>query len=370
MSTTKTQMTDSRLSNDLSLEDPPQDTLDNQRIGELVEQLDMYDATSILNFGSNAQKRLTDIADDILEDVKTKDSGEAGQLLSQMVLILKGFQAEERKLREKPDLWKRLLGKTRQPLQEFLQRFEDVGDQIDRINNALESRKQQLLVDVGALDRLYEATLEYYRDLRHHIAAAEQVIERSERHSLPRLKARAEQEESIESAQSLRDFQGRRDELERRLHDLELTRQVTMQALPSIRLIQENDKSLVGKINTTLINTVPLWRQQLARSITIHRSGETAQAMKDSADLTNALLRKNAETLQTANRESRREIERGVFDITAVEEANQMLIATIEESIHLHEQASIRRKDAQKRLDTAERTLRDALKSASADRSG
>ena len=370
MSTTKMHMTDSRLSGELFCEYPPQDRLDSQRIDELVERLDIHDTTSILDFGSDAQKRLTDIADDMLENVKTKDSGEAGQLLSDMVLILKGFQVEERKLREKPDLWKRLIGKAKQPLQAFLQRFADVADQIDQISNALESRKQQLLVDVVALDRLYEATLEYYRDLRHHIAAAEQVIERAEVHSLPRLKARAEHEDSMESAQSLRDFQGRRNELERRLHDLELTRQVTMQALPSIRMIQENDKSLVGKIDTTLINTVPLWRQQLAQSIAIHRSGKAAQAMKDSADLTNALLRENAETLQTANRESRREHERGVFDITAVEEANRILIETIEESIHLHEQARIRRKDAQKRLDKAERTLRDTLKSASTDRSG
>lgn len=339
--------------------------LDQERVQALVKTIDLNSSQSLLSFGADAQKQLTQIADQMLGDVRGEKAGKAGQLLGQMVSILRGFQSEALKVDDKPSFWARLFQKAK-PLAAFLQRFDSVTEQIDQISNALEVQKQQLLVDITSLDKLYDANLEYFRALEHHIAAAENVLATADNETLPALQTQAEQDNDMESAQRLRDFRGRRDELDRRLADLRLTRQVAMQALPSIRMIQENDKGLVNKINTTLINTVPLWRQQLAQSLAIHRSGEAAGVLKASSDLTNELLISNAETLKMANKESREQIERGIFDIEAVEKANRMLIETIEESITIHAQARQKREEAHTRLQQAEADLKRTLAQAAA----
>ena len=339
--------------------------LDSARVQALIQTIDLNSSQSLLSFGADAQKQLTRIADQMLGDVHGDKAGKAGQLLGQMVGILRGFQADALKVDEKPSFFARLFQKAK-PLALFLQRFDTVSEQIDQISNALEVQKQQLLVDITSLDKLYDANLDYFRALEHHIAAAESVLTHADTHTIPALITQAEKDNDMESAQKLRDFRGRRDELDRRLADLRLTRQVAMQALPSIRMIQENDKGLVNKINTTLINTVPLWRQQLAQSLAIYRSGEAASILKASSDLTNELLLSNAETLKMANKESRTQIERGVFDIEAVEKANQMLIATIEESLTIHAEARSKREEAQIRLQQAEDALKRTLASAAA----
>lgn len=339
--------------------------IDPERVKTLARSIDLSSSHSLLSFGADAQKQLTAIADQMLGDVRGEKAGKAGQLLGEMVNILRGFQADALKVEDKPSLWARLFNKAK-PLAQFLQRFDSVSEQIDQISNSLEVQKQQLLVDITSLDKLYDANLDYFRALEHHIAAAESVLHAADTETLPALQTQADSNGDMESAQKLRDFRGRRDELDRRLHDLRLTRQVAMQALPSIRMIQENDKGLVNKINTTLINTVPLWRQQLAQSLAIYRSGEAAKVLKASSDLTNELLISNAETLNMANKESRIQMERGVFDIEAVEKANQMLIATIEESLSIHAEARTRREEAQGRLQQAEAELKRTLASAAA----
>lgn len=339
--------------------------LDQERVQALIKTIDLNSSQSLLIFGADAQKQLTQIADQMLGDVRGEKAGKAGQLLGQMINILRGFQSEALKVEDKPSFWSRLFQKAK-PLAQFLQRFDSVTEQIDQISNALEVQKQQLLVDITSLDKLYDANLDYFRALEHHIAAAEIVLREADEQTIPALVAQAQQDNDMESAQRLRDFRGRRDELDRRLSDLRLTRQVAMQALPSIRMIQENDKGLVNKINTTLINTVPLWRQQLAQSLAIYRSGEAAGVLKASSDLTNELLISNAETLKMANKESREQIERGVFDIEAVEKANKMLIDTIEESLTIHAEARSKREEAHQRLQQAEAELKRTLASAAA----
>jgi len=336
--------------------------LEPARVQQLAQTLNIADTNSILNFGAAAQKQLTTVADTMLTDIKSEDAGKAGELLTNMVGLLRGFQGAELKVQEKPSLFARLLGKAK-PLASFLQKFDTISEQLDQISNALESHKQKLLVDIKSLDKLYDANLDYYRELEYHIAAAETVLADADHSTLPALAKTAEDGE-MESAQRLRDAQMQRDELDRRLHDLRLTKQVSMQALPSIRMVQENNKGLVSKINTTLVNTVPLWRQQLAQSIAIYRSGEAAIALKQSSDLTNELLTANAENLKQANRESRTQLERGVFDIGAVEKANQMLIETIEESIQIHEAGRKQRQEAAAKLQAAEEALKHSLKAA------
>ena len=223
-----------------------------------------------------------------------------------------------------------------------------------------------MLRDITSLDKLYSTDLDYFHNLETYILAGEQKLKYIDDEMIPAAEKEAETTDEVLHAQELRDMRAGRDDLERRVHDLKLTRQVAMQGLPSIRLIQENDKGLVNKINSTLVNTVPLWRQQLAQAVTIFRSAEAAKSVKAASDLTNELLEKNAENLRSANRTVREELERGVFDVNAVRRANENLIATVEESLQIADEGKRRRVEAEQQLETMEAELKETLKAASA----
>jgi uncharacterized protein YaaN involved in tellurite resistance len=264
------------------------------------------------------------------------------------------------------------MGKTA-PFANFLARYEDVQGQIDRITDELLRHEHKLLKDIKALDLLYEKTLAFYDELAVYIAAGEAKLAELDAQVIPAKEAEVAatpEADQVMAAQELRDLRAARDDLERRVHDLKLTRQVTMQSLPSIRLVQENDKSLVTKINSTLVNTVPLWETQLAQAVTIQRSSEAAKAVREANDLTNDLLTANAKNLREANRVVRQEMERGVFDIEAVKTANAELIATIEDSLAIADEGKAKRAAAEEDLKTMEAELRDTLASARARRSG
>ncbi|MCF7983032.1 MAG: toxic anion resistance protein [Thiohalocapsa sp.] len=345
---------------------PPEE---QNEIKGLLAELDLTDSSSIMHFGAKAQQQLTVVSDQMLDGVRSKDTGAAGGSLSEMVGTLRGFDVEALDPNAKPGFFSRLFGAGK-PIVRFLQEYEGVRDHIDRITLDLERHKTRLLTDVTALDRLYDANLDYFRELEHYIAAGEAKLAELDEQTIPALQAKVEAESDMVQAQNLRDLRGARDDLERRVHDLRLTRQVAMQALPSIRLVQENDKGLINKINSTLVNTVPLWRQQLAQAVTIYRSGRAAETVKAATDLTNDLLRANAENLKQANAEARRQIERGVFDIEVVKQANQALIETIEESLRIADEGKRARAAASTELQQMETDLRKTLASASAPPAG
>jgi uncharacterized protein YaaN involved in tellurite resistance len=335
-------------------------------------EIDMSNTQSIIRFGSAAQAELQAISQEMLSGVRNKDVGPAGDSLRDMVTSLRGFSVKELDPNRKLSWWERLLGKT-SPMAEFMARYETVQTQIDNITSKLLTHEHTLLKDVKSLDKLYEKTLDFYDELALYIAAGEAKLAELDATTIPAKQAEvdaAPDEQGVMQAQELRDIRAARDDLERRVHDLKLTRQVTMQSLPSIRLVQENDKSLVTKINSTLVNTVPLWETQLAQAVTIHRGREAAGAVKEASDLTNDLLRKNAENLRTANAEIRAEMERGVFDIAAVEKANADLIATIEDSLRIADEGKAKRSEAEKSLIKMEDDLKQALASARAKATG
>ncbi|MCP3869504.1 MAG: toxic anion resistance protein [Gammaproteobacteria bacterium] len=338
---------------------------ERMKIQALMEQIQIDDSNSIIFFGSKAQEQLTTISDQILEDVRNKDLGAAGGILNNMVATLRGFDVDELDPSKKPGFFARLFGSAR-PLAKILQQYEDVRRQIDTITDQLDTHKTKLLTDITTLDRLYKATLEYFHNLEHYITAGEEKLRQLDTEIIPSLTQTADQSDEVLKAQELRDLRASRDDLERRVHDLHLTRQVAMQSLPSIRLVQENDKGLITKINSTMANTVPLWRQQLATAVTVFRSSEAARTVKSATDLTNDLLESNAETLKIANAETRRQIERGVFDIASVKKANQTLIATIEESLQIADEGKRMRAEAQQQLEVMESELKNTLKSAGA----
>jgi uncharacterized protein YaaN involved in tellurite resistance len=335
-------------------------------------EIDLSNTQSIIRFGSAAQAELQAISQDMLSGVRNQAVGPAGESLREMVSSLRGFSVQELDPNRKRSWWERLIGKA-QPVAEFMARYESVQGQIDKITGELLSHEHVLLKDIKSLDKLYEKTLEFYDELALYIAAGEAKLADLDATEIPAKEAEvnaAPEDQQVIQAQELRDLRAARDDLERRVHDLKLTRQVTMQSLPSIRLVQENDKSLVTKINSTLVNTVPLWETQLAQAVTIHRGREASRVVKEAGDLTNELLTKNAENLRQANREIRTEMERGVFDIAAVEKANAELIATIEDSLRIADEGKARRAQAEQSLVRMEEELKTTLSAAKSRATG
>ncbi len=337
-----------------------------------MAEIDMNDTQSIVSFGSAAQAELQEISQAMLADVRNKDVGPAGDSLRSIVSTIRGFSVSELDVRRKRSWWEKLLGKAA-PFAKFTAQFEKVQGQIDRITDNLLSHEHTLLKDIKSLDMLYEKTLQFYDELALYIAAGEAKLAELDSTVIPAKEAEvkaAAEDDQVMVAQELRDMRAARDDLERRVHDLKLTRQVTMQSLPSIRLVQENDKSLVTKINSTLVNTVPLWETQLAQAVTIQRSAEAAEAVREANDLTNELLTSNAKNLRESNKVIREEMERGVFDIEAVKQANADLIGTIEESLQIADEGKARRAAAEVELKEMEAKLRDTLASAKATKTG
>jgi uncharacterized protein YaaN involved in tellurite resistance len=339
-----------------------------KRMGEI----DMENTNSIVAFGSGAQAELQVISQAMLADVRNKDVGPAGDSLRNIVTTIRGFSISELDVRRKRSWWEKLIGRAA-PFAQFTAKFESVQGQIDKITEDLLSHEHTLLKDIKSLDILYDKTLAFYDELALYIAAGEEKIRLIDANDIPEKEAAvsaAPEGDQVMKAQELRDLRAARDDLERRVHDLKLTRQVTMQSLPSIRLVQENDKSLVTKINSTLVNTVPLWETQLAQAVTIQRSAEAAAAVRDANDLTNELLTSNAANLRESNKMIRTEMERGVFDIEAVKQANADLIGTIEESLQIADEGKAKRAAAEAELKKMEGDLRDTLASAKARKDG
>lgn len=344
----------------------------SEEIRKRMEEIDIQDSQSIISFGSAAQAELQVISQEMLAGVKNKDVGPAGDSLRDIVSTIRGFSGEELDANRERSWWERLTGAAA-PLAQFIARYEEVQGQIDKISTNLLTHEHTLLKDIRSLDILYEKTLRFYDALAIYISAGEAKLKELDAEAIPAKETQvksAPEADQVKWAQELRDLRAARDDLERRVHDLKLTRQVTMQSLPSIRLVQENDKSLVAKINSTLVNTVPLWETQLAQAVTIQRSKEAAELIRDANDLTNELLTANAENLREANRIVRTEMERGVFDIEAVKSANATLIATIEESLQIADDGKAKRAAAEVELTKMEGELRDTLSAARSKKTG
>ncbi|MCA0918931.1 toxic anion resistance protein [Pseudooceanicola nanhaiensis] len=352
----------------LEAADAPQ----SEAIRARMAELDMGDTGSIVRFGSAAQAELQEISQSMLAEVRNKDVGPAGDSLRDIVSTIRGFSVSELDVRRERSFWEKIMGRAA-PFAQFTARFEQVQDQIDKVTEDLLGHEHKLLKDIKSLDLLYEKTLAFYDELALYIAAGEAKIAELDSTDIPAKEAEvqaAPEGEQVMKAQELRDLRAARDDLERRVHDLKLTRQVTMQSLPSIRLVQENDKSLVTKINSTLVNTVPLWETQLAQAVTIQRSAEAASAVREANDLTNELLTANAKNLRDSNKVIRTEMERGVFDIEAVKQANADLIGTIQESLQIADEGKAKRAAAEEDLKKMEAELRDTLAAAKARADG
>jgi len=339
---------------------------EKELLDSALSELDLKDRTSIIYFGAKAQEKLDEISNRMIDGVQNNELGSAGAALNEMVASIRGFDMDKFDPNQKLSWWQKLLGATK-PVVKFIQEYEEVRDQIDLISNDLEKHKSKLLKDIVSLDKLYEANLEYFRVLEIYIQAGELKLKELNEKIIPEYEKKVqESNDDMMAIQELKEIRGYRDELERRVHDLRLSRQVTMQSLPSIRLIQENNKSLISKITSTLVNTVPLWRNQLAQTVAIFRSHDAALATKAAADLTNELLERNAEGLREANAEVRRQMERGIFDIESIKKANQTFIDTLNDSLKIANEGKEARAKALQELNETEKKLKDALLSTKA----
>ena len=333
---------------------------DNQAVSVLVENIDLNSSASIIHFGANAQEEVTTVSSAMLEGVRGKDLGPAGAPLSNMIATIKGFDVAALNTNRELGFFDRLLGRAK-PLVVFLNKYEDTKEQIEAITDELEHQKGTLLNDIESLDRLYDANLNYIHELEHYIVAGGQKLEILDGTEIPLLVDKAKESDNMLQAQELKDLRASRDDFERRVHDLMLTRQVALQSLPSIRLVQDNDKTLINKINSTLVNTVPLWKNQLAQTITIYRNQKAGGVLKEAMDLTNELLEANAKNLKEANRQTRELAERGVFDIESVKLANKLLIETIEDGLVIADEGKVARKKAEAELEVLEKELKESL---------
>ncbi len=337
--------------------------VDQTKMELLAKDINIHDPHSVIFFGSSAQENINRVSESMLEGVKNKELGTAGDSLNNLVAAIKGFDVDGMNPNVKQGFFAKIFGLAT-PITKFIGRYEEVRQQVDAVTDELEQHKTQLLTDITSLDRLYDVNFDYFKELELYIAAGVHKLQELDNELIPKLEKEAGESKKMIKALGLKDVKATRDDLERRVHDLRLSRQVAMQSLPSIRLVQENDKALITKISSTLVNTVPLWKNQLAQTITIFRSGEAAKAVTKATDLTNDLLEKNAENLQEVNREVRTQVERGVYDIESIKKANDSLIATINESIEIANKGKTARKEAEVELEKVEDQLRSALLAA------
>ena len=336
---------------------------DQERIKALMGDIDMASSTSIITFGTDAQKGLSARSDEMLKGVRNKDTGPAGEVMNGLMVQIRGIGLDDLDPTEKRGFMAKLMSKLT-PLQKFIQSYEGIESQVDSMVSKLEGEQRKLSRDIVMLDGMYDDALVFFNELAWYIEAGEMKLNEVRTETIPALAQKAEDSGEMLDAQALRDMTERANDLERKTHDLKLTRQVTMQMLPQIRMIQDVDKGLVTKISSSILTTIPLWKTQIAMAITIWNQAGATQAVKSVTDATNDMLTANSKLLKESSGAARKEIERGVVDIDTVKQVNADLIATIQESIQIAKDGQAARIQASADLIVEEQKLKDALRDA------
>lgn len=330
---------------------------EKKAIEDFLGKLDITNSDHVLLFGADAQKRISDFSDSALEAVRTQDTGEVGQMLENLVVELKGFEddAEGRK-----GIFK-LFDSAENRIERMKARYSKANVNVENIATSLEGYQAQLLKDVALFDRLYDQNTAYFRQLTLYIIAGEEKLQRVRENELKELQEKAAASGDAMDAQKANDLSAQCDRFEKKLHDLKLTRQVSMQMAPQIRLLQNNDSLLVERIQSTLSNTLPLWKNQMVLALGLHHSQQALKAQRAVTDMTNELLKKNAETLKMGTIETAKEAERGIIDIETLVQTNQSLIDTINEVMTIQREGHQKRIDAEKTLYRMEGELKEKL---------
>ena len=332
------------------------------RVEEVKNSIDLMDSQAALQYGVGAQRNISSFSDNILTQVRSKDSGYVGELMSDLVLKVKEVDVDG--LDE--GFWDKIpfLKNASRAVKKFMQRYEKLEVQIDRIEQQLDQARMQMLKDITMFDGLYEKNLEYFRELQIYIAAGEEKLQELQETTLPQLRAEAAAKGDAMSAQVVRDFEDTVNRFEKKIHDLKLSKTVAIQTAPQIRLIQNNDKMLVDKIQTAILSTIPLWKSQIVIALGLHRQESVLKMQRSVSDATNTLLTKNAELLRQNSTEVARESERGIVDLETLKKVNADLISTIEETIKIQQEGRAARQNAETELLSIEQKLKEALLTA------
>ena len=327
---------------------------ERRQVDEFAKQIDLHNSTAILQYGVGTQKKMADFSGNALENVKTKDLGEVGEMLSDVVTQLKGFDEEE----------KGFLGifkKPAQKLETMKAKYSKAETNINKICEALEDNQVQLLKDISILDKMYELNLTYFKELSMYILAGKKKLAETRETELPQLLEKAKASGLPEDAQAARDLEALCDRFEKKLHDLELTRMVSIQTAPQIRLVQSSDTMMVEKIQSTIVNTIPLWKSQMVLALGVTHVEQAARAQREVSDMTNELLKKNAEVLKVSAIESAKESERGIIDMETLKTTNANLISTLDEVMKIQADGREKRRAAEEEMRVMENELKTKL---------
>lgn len=328
---------------------------EKRQVEEFAKQIDLHNSTAILQYGVGTQKKMADFSGNALENVKTKDLGEVGEMLSDVVTQLKGFDEEEEK---------GFLGIFKKPahkLESMKAKYARAETNVNKICEALENNQVQLLKDISLLDKMYDLNLTYFKELSMYILAGKKKLAETRETELPQLLEKAKASGLPEDAQAARDLEALCDRFEKKLHDLELTRMVSIQTAPQIRLVQSSDTMMVEKIQSTIVNTIPLWKSQMVLALGVTHAEQAAKAQREVSDMTNELLRKNAEVLKTASIESAKESERGIIDMETLKNTNANLISTLDEVMKIQADGREKRRIAEQEMQNMENELKQKL---------
>lgn len=329
---------------------------EQKMVDDFADKIDIRNSNIVLQFGSATQKKIADFSESALQNVKTKDLGEVGDLLSGLVTELKNFQIEEEQ--------KGFLGffkKTANKISNVKAKYDTAEASVEKICTVLEGHQVQLLKDIAMLDKMYDMNLTYFKELSMYILAGKQKLEQVRNTELPALLSKANLSGLPEDAQAANDLSSMCDRFEKKIHDLELTRMVSIQMAPQIRLVQNNDSMMTEKIQSTLVNTIPLWKSQMVLALGLAHSQQAIQAQRDVTDMTNQLLRQNADALKMGTLETVKESERGIVDIETLQYTNQSLISTLDEVMKIQEEGRQKRKEAEEELERIEEELKQKL---------
>ncbi len=329
---------------------------EKKMVEDFSQKIDLHNSQAILQYGAGTQKKMADFSENALKNVRTKDMGEVGDMLSGLVVELKSFEITEED--------KGILGlfkKSANKVTGLKAKYDKTETNVNNVCQALEKHQVTLMKDIALLDKMYDANLSYFKELSMYIIAGKQKLEEVRNGELAEAKAKAQASNLPEDAQAAKDIEAMCDRFEKKLHDLELTRMISIQTAPQIRLVQNNDTMMAEKIQSTLVNTIPLWKSQMVLALGIEHSNQAAKAQREVTDVTNELLKKNADLLKTASVETAKESERGIVDMETLQHTNENLISTFDEVMKIQEDGRAKRQAAEQEMQRLETELKNKM---------
>lgn len=328
------------------------------KVEEIKDQIDLTDAQMLMQYGSGAKQNIADFSENILNNVRNKDTGYIGELMVGLVSSVQGLDFESL---EKESGIMGIFKKAEAKVKKFMMQYEKLEMQVDKIEGKLDEARMEMLKDIGMLDTMYEKNLSYFRQLQLYIAAGEEKLKEVREQTIPALRREAEASKDPMNAQVVKDFEDTVGQFEKKLHDLKISRTIAIQTAPQIRLVQNNDKLLADKIQTAIQETIPLWKSQIVMAIGLYRQQEALKLQRDITDATNQLLLKNSETLKQNTLDVARETERGIVDIATLKKANENLVATMNEAVKIQQDGRKKRQEAEAELEKLEQDIRKSL---------